>query len=154
MDQALRTEIQAAQGWMASCILHPLVSHRLPPRMPSLTRNTPWAYRWIPNWIPLTIFSRAHLGIPKLAIRAMTGTAKNLKGRQWVCRDTIPAFHPTPWPQIPCYAHTHTHTHTHTPEVGPKLEGSQCDLQKPDVKRTQESHWPGKCGEGGGQAVG
>ena len=113
MDQALRTEIQAAQGWMASCILHPLVSHRLPPRMPSLTRNTPWAYRWIPNWIPLTIFSRAHLGIPKLAIRAMTGTAKNLKGRQWVCRDTIPAFHPTPWPQIPCYAHTHTHTHTH-----------------------------------------
>ena len=107
MDQALRTETQTAQGWTASCILHPLVSHPLPPQRPSLTRNTPWAYRWIPNWIPLTIFSRAHLGIPKLAIRAMTGTAKNLKGRQWVCRDTTPAFHPTPWPRIPCYAHTH-----------------------------------------------
>lgn len=28
--------------------------------------------------MPLTIFSRAQRGIPKLAIRAITGTAKNL----------------------------------------------------------------------------
>lgn len=29
--------------------------------------------------MPLTIFSRAQRGIPKLAIRAITGTAKNLE---------------------------------------------------------------------------
>ena len=27
-----------------------------------------------------------------------------------------------------------THTHTHTPQVGPKLEGSQCDLQSQRLK--------------------
>lgn len=33
--------------------------------------------------MPLTIFSRAQRGIPKLAIRAITGTAKNLKKKRF-----------------------------------------------------------------------
>lgn len=131
-------KVQTDQGWEASCILHPSGCH--PTWVPFLTRNTPWAYKWIPSWIPLTIFSRAHLGIPKLAIRAITGTAKNLKGRYWVTRDTALALIPTPWPQLPC----HTHTHTHRAQVGPKLERSQCGLQRREVIRGQESHWPGK----------
>lgn len=80
MDGELRTEGPSSSGVGEP---HPPSAHQAPTPtwMLFLTRNTPWAYKWIPSWMPLTIFSRAHLGIPKLAIRAMTGTAKNLKGR-------------------------------------------------------------------------